>query len=336
MKKRPAAFEPVQRTQRLPMRRLDSVITKLPRAWSFKEKAKYWFFFGLSRLIGTLPHDIAARLGRLMGRILYPLAGSRRRIIRDNLDLVYGDGMPARQKERIAFRSFVRMFEDGFMLNASFMRWPRATLRMFTRIDEHHLKEALASGRGAVLLGAHISNFCMGIGSIGYLGYDLCVAVRSLKSRPAEKLFKQWREHANLKSFDQKSGTLSIVRHLAQGGVLWLAMDQNARSDVMVDFLGHPATTFAGPIKLARKFRIPIIPCFVHRVGHLRFEMQFKKPIWLADVPSGNADETLAEDLKKVISVTEAQIRRYPDEWFWFHRRWRATQKKGLVPTSSL
>ena len=38
--------------------------------------------------------------------------------------------------------------------------------------------------------------------------------------------------------------------------------------------------------------------------------------------------EELASDLRQLTAILDAQILRYPEEWLWFHRRWRTADKR--------
>ena len=183
------------------------------------------------------------------------------------------------------------------------------------------LTEQLATGRGAILVSGHFSNFYLMLGYLGRLGIDIGVLVRPFSFRPAKRLLAELSADSGLTTFDQGQDSLRLVRHLEGGGVGWFTLDQNARHGTLVDFLGHPATTFAGPVRLARKFGLPIIPAFVHQTGPCFYELSFKPPVHLPHAKA--TKEELQADLRQLMTLIEHEVYAYPDEWLWGHRRWR-------------
>jgi len=111
------------------------------------------------------------------------------------------------------------------------------------------------------------------------------------------------------------------AKHLRAGGIVWFALDQDARRGVLVNFCGQPATTHPGPVRLARSIGAPILIGFVHRLGPGRYELQLKD---LVRLPQGKpSQEELVAELETLLRYLEEQIRRFPEDWLWVHRRWR-------------
>ena len=94
-------------------------------------------------------------------------------------------------------------------------------------------------------------------------------------------------------------------------------MDQNTRvSNRPVPFFGRPAPTPTGPVRLARRYGIPLLPVAIgrHGDGH--------RVIHLPPLEPGVGDENTL--LAAANAALEEMIRRNPAEWVWFHRRWES------------
>ena len=97
-------------------------------------------------------------------------------------------------------------------------------------------------------------------------------------------------------------------------------IDQDTHgAGVFVPFFGRPAHTPPGAALLALRGRVPVITAFIQRRpggGHL---------VRMAAVPlgEGNGRGRVTELTARFTAAIEAQIRRAPAEWVWWHERWR-------------
>jgi KDO2-lipid IV(A) lauroyltransferase len=116
------------------------------------------------------------------------------------------------------------------------------------------------------------------------------------------------------------AGARLALRHLAEGGVLGILADQKMNDGVAVPFMGHLAMTPAAPAALALRFRCPLIPGHVERLGAARFRLVVEPPLPLPD--TGDRGEDLHALTLAINARLEAWIRARPAEWLWLHRRW--------------
>ncbi len=96
--------------------------------------------------------------------------------------------------------------------------------------------------------------------------------------------------------------------------------DMDSISGVFVDFFGKSAYTPSGPAVLNLVAKAPIVPCFIVRksFGH---EIVIEKPI--DTVNSGNKQKDITENTQRYTKAIEDMIRKHPEQWVWFHRRWK-------------
>lgn len=103
--------------------------------------------------------------------------------------------------------------------------------------------------------------------------------------------------------------------------------DQDAgKRGVQVQFFGHPVSTHKGPAYFAIKSKAPIITGFIvsnNDGKHQAFIQDLYYP-----VVSGNQEEDVQNIIQEITSRIEAFVRKYPEHWFWPHRRWKSTLGK--------
>ena len=112
----------------------------------------------------------------------------------------------------------------------------------------------------------------------------------------------------------------------ARGRVTTLPTLQVARDGVVVDFFGQETNAFTGAAAIARRCSVPIFPVFMHRRADGHHELTIEKPLYVEKTDDRAAD--VLRVTQEVSAHIEAWIRRYPDEWFWLHDRWKSMRKE--------
>jgi KDO2-lipid IV(A) lauroyltransferase len=115
-----------------------------------------------------------------------------------------------------------------------------------------------------------------------------------------------------------------IARLLKNGHSIGIAADQDVVSlpGVFVDFLGKPAYTPAGPARLALSANVPILVGAMLRAGD-GYRVQINDPIF-PDHGRPKREEIFRLTAEWSRQVEEL-IRQHPEQWPWFHDRWKTT-----------
>jgi Kdo2-lipid IVA lauroyltransferase/acyltransferase len=97
-------------------------------------------------------------------------------------------------------------------------------------------------------------------------------------------------------------------QHVAEGGIV-------------AEFLGRPAMTATGPANLAARTGCAVLPAFCLVDSHGSMKAEILPPLQFA--ATGNRDADVATNTQLVNDAIGRQIRKHPDQWLWFHRRWK-------------
>jgi KDO2-lipid IV(A) lauroyltransferase len=122
-------------------------------------------------------------------------------------------------------------------------------------------------------------------------------------------------------------GLKEAFRALKQGKMLAFLQDLDARQDgILVPFLGMPASTAMGIVKMHRKFGSPIVPILC-----LRMPERDHHAIMIHEVLSDLPDEDgnlfgvdMEKSLKMCNNIITKWIAEYPEQWMWLLDKWES------------
>jgi len=122
---------------------------------------------------------------------------------------------------------------------------------------------------------------------------------------------------------DKKGALHKLTRALRSGALVGLVIDQGTTfsEGVEIKFLGKPATATPSAAILARRFGSPVFPVFCVREDDGILTVIVEAPLALKKTDDRNAD--IIENTQLMNDAIEKMIMAYPDQWFWFHKRWK-------------
>jgi predicted LPLAT superfamily acyltransferase len=212
----------------------------------------------------------------------------------------------------------------------------------FSFDGEHHVHTALAEGRGALLLTAHLGNW-EAAGQlltrldtiINVTGFDNeSGAIRALLAHSSKAKFRL------LPLTGSPTDAIPLVAALRRGEVVALLGDRAYKSpSVRVPFLGGVAAFPIGAYVLAAIANAPLVTVFNlrERGGHYRF---FGFPAQHPKMPAHHLrDAYLKNCATEFANNLEAIIKRDPLQWYNFYPFWEPaesrTQPKPQLKTGS-
>ena len=180
------------------------------------------------------------------------------------------------------------------------------------------IQELLDSKRPVIALSAHTGNWDLLAAYGAERGFKLSTVGRPARSSLLQEFLSDIRAGYGVKSIwrgDQRSSR-ELLGELAQGHFIAAVIDQDTRvHSTFSSFFGLPARSPARLIELAPKYGAILVSAFIFRTGFNSYE------IFVEKLPAGlSAGETLDEYHRRL----EALIREHPEQWVWFHKRWRS------------
>ncbi|WP_158747135.1 lauroyl acyltransferase [Acidisphaera sp. L21] len=191
-------------------------------------------------------------------------------------------------------------------------------------VGEETLLALAARGGPAIFFSGHIGNWEMLPASCASYGLPFSSMFRAATNPEVDKLIIALRHEAMRAPVPMfakgAAGAKAALAHLRAGGYLGLLMDQKMNDGVEVTLFGHKAMTAPAMAALALRFRCPVIPGHVQRIGPARFRLVCEPPMELPDTGDRHAD--MMAITQTMNHYLERWIRERPEGWLWMHRRW--------------
>lgn len=262
----------------------------------------------------------AAYWGAVLGTLFFRFCRRYRDVALKNLALVYPE-MPAGERRAMAQRVLINFGKSA----TEFLRIPYMAEAEFTertRLEgREHLDAALAEGRGVLLVTAHYGNWELLAARLIREGYQLDALARDPELPNTAHLLRSIRESRTLLRVYPKTSIRPVIRALKENRVIGIVADQHDWHGIVVDFLGHPARTPVGPAAMALMTGAQLVPAFSFRREDNTFDFRLYPPI--AYTPTGNREDDIFSLTRLVAQSVEVAIRELPEQWLWFHDRWR-------------
>lgn len=234
--------------------------------------------------------------------------------------------LPGAGEERIVYESRWVFRNFGKYLT-EFFRFRSFGRRFFDKHvavnGQEHVDKALAAGKGAILLSAHLSNWELGAAAMHMVcGYKVNVIAAMHRYGRVNNLFMRERESMGIRVIDARNAPRRVIAALRDNEVVGILGDRDpSEAGVEVDFFGRPCRFPQGPARLALSTGAPLIPGFVLRRTNDSFTIFFEPPV-----------ETPPESLERAERVrlmtqayakkVENAIRWHPEEWGVFYNVW--------------
>ncbi|WP_240632630.1 lysophospholipid acyltransferase family protein [Veillonella sp. CHU110] len=279
----------------------------------------------LSAVLCALPYRLQYGIGYLLGQLGWLFTPKKRKRLAIGQILfcrITDDVEEAKQIAKASVTRFGRMIVDV-------LRYPEIKdgkyKEMFTMDGREYLEDAKADGKGAIVIALHSGNWELLGGILASEGYPL-ISVAMQQQGDADRFINEYRTMMH-QHVTYKTGVREMVKELQKGSFIGLIMDQDPGDQgQLVPFFGYETLTPVGPAAMARMQNVPIIPITI------RFDEYTEKHAITVHPPI-YAEKT--DDRKRDIAVTlttlnewlEDYIRRYPEDWFWLHNRWKWTRR---------
>ena len=182
---------------------------------------------------------------------------------------------------------------------------------------------AIAKGKGALSIVAHFGNWELMTIAIPLYLKPMYIVYRPLDSPVIDNMVEYVRTMQGNELIPKGGSGKQVMELLKENNIIGILSDQNvaAYEGVFVDFFGRPACTGVGLAVMAMRSSAPVIPAFMARQPSGKYKLILKPAIDVVCTDDYNAD--LVVNTQRFTKIVEEIVREYPDQWFWFHQRWK-------------
>ena len=280
---------------------------------------------GLFQLFRWLPFRWSSALAAGLMVFVSWFLRRHRRIAQDNLKHAYPS-----EGTKYFSRVITGCFKHIGLTIVELIRFGHRPQEMLKRISVEgleHLDQALSQGRGVVAVTAHLGNFPLMIGCLALKGYSSTVILKPPRDQKLNSYFShRWENISGARiiySMPRQQCIQESLKTLRGNGLLFILPDQNFGDDgrVFVPFFGRPAATGTGALVFARRSGAAVVPVFMIRQSDGTHKIIIEKPLDIQE--AATEEEALLIHTRKLTATIERYVRQYPDQWLWFHKRWK-------------
>ncbi len=188
------------------------------------------------------------------------------------------------------------------------------------------LEAALEQPRGCLLYSGHLGNWELGLlAGAAILDRTALTVAKPVKFNPVHRLLTALRSRFGNRVAFKKGALQLMTRALREGQTLIMLIDQGVRRPEAVEIQFFGKRTLASPAAayLAFRCRVPVVPIFCLRAPDGAYRLEILPPVEPRRTGSLRAD--IQSYTQALMDTVETAVRRHPEQWFWFHIRWKRT-----------
>ena len=286
-----------------------------------RELLTYWLYLAAERLINALPRAIVLPAAAAVGNLAYDLAGSKRRVIHENLahpmGLDAGDRRVAAAARR-AFRNYAKYLVDMMRIGELS---PDAAADLVHIENIEVLDQAHADGNGVLVCTIHV-------GGMDLIGPGIKLRGQSMHVVADDTTYGRLFDHLSAARARQSIFVIGwrnlrgLFRVLRENGNIVLFCDGGyRRGDVPVEFCGEATTFPIGPATLSAKTGAPLLPVWCRRDRDERFDARGLPFVTCTSTEPAEiyrATQAVADALGQVVADD-------PGQWYMFRPVWPQT-----------
>jgi Kdo2-lipid IVA lauroyltransferase/acyltransferase len=292
--------------------------------------AEYYGLRGAVSVLRGMSFRRAGRVGERIGALGYAPFGIRRAVVERQVRAAF-PGLDEAQVTRIARESY-RHLGRTTIETALLPSYSREELMgLFDNVYGWDVVErARAEGKPLMITSGHLGNWELGGSYFAARGLQVEAVARRMQNPLFDRYLTETRGRLGVTIIHDADAVRRVPRALREGRVVGFLIDQGAvgLASTWVPFFGRFAKTPRGPAVFALRLSATLVFAVAIREENDRFSLHIEEvPI----TRTGDLDADVDGIVAAYTAVLERYVRKYPEQYFWHHRRWKH-QRPGTPP----
>ena len=268
--------------------------------------------------IGTLPISLRKQLGNLMGAAVFFLLKNERAIARLQLEKIFSHSDPQKTAKKV-FQSI----GSNILLSFNLKPLLKRSGKIISVSNSELFDELKNSPQAVIALTAHTGNWDLLAAYTIQQEIPLVTIGRSIRNATIQDVLKNLRATQGITTLwrDSLKSGRKLIELAKSGGTIAALIDQDTKvKSINSTFFSIPCKTPIGLIELGLKTNARFVTAFM-------FEKENGDYIlYLNEIK--NTDIQVIVD--KYHLDLENALRAHPEQWVWFHKRWRTQNGKTM------
>lgn len=274
-------------------------------------------YYILKTIFKILPKKYIKILANLIATTSFKLNKKHRKIIDTNLSVCFPQ-KDKKERDEISlniYKSFAK-FGFDFLANENIDKEQLEKKVTVENFDD--FKRISFCGRKLIFTTAHYGNWELLPSFYSALFKKISIVMRTLDSNVMDKIVSKNRSKFDVELIDKKGGAKAMLKALRDDRVLGILSDQDVSDNeaLKIKFFDKDVNFISGASIIAKKSAALIVPVFIYQIDDDRYCIKHFKEM--------DAKEHSIEELTKYqAKCLENMIKFKPDEYFFFHKRFK-------------
>jgi len=292
----------------------------------FKQRIISSLIVLLLNLIKNIPLPLSRKVAICFAFLAYCFYPRIRRDGHKNIEYAFGNTINKKEKKKILWNATKNMFLVAF----EFPHIPAMAENKYEGIAYYkgveYIDGYLKKKQGALFISAHLGNWEMMASLMCSYGYPVAEIVREFDNPKLNEIINSIRTNAKIKTIPKDSSANEIIHLIKNGWFVGLLIDQSPRDNgVPAKFFDKPCWATIGPAYIYARTKAPVHPVSMIRNSNGTLLLEILPPLEM--VNTGNLQHDILENTQICQKAIENIVRKYPEQWLWFHRRWKERER---------
>lgn len=285
-----------------------------------KHKFEYYLMISFVKLLMMFPEKTRYKIAEKIGIIGYHLIKKRRMIALANIKLAFPEKT---DKERIELaKKNYKVLTKAYLSSLWIMDFIFDETKV--NVENYHiLDEAVAENKGLIIASMHMGNLEASLKITEK--YRLSDVVKAQRNPYVDEYITKNRSQLNFNMIKKSKNTpRELLKVIKNKEILALFSDHRDKGTT-VNFFGRDTIAPTGAVHFALKYKVPLIFGYSILNEDNTNTVKFIKKIDL--IETGDLKTDVKVNTQNLIYLIEEAIRENPEQWMWFHDRWRLSKE---------
>lgn len=285
-----------------------------------KHKLEYYLMISFLKLLMMFPEKTRYKIAEKIGIIGYHLIKKRRMIALANLKLAFPEKT---DEERIELaKKNYKVLTKAYLSSQWIMDFIFDETKV--NVENYHiLDEAVAENKGLIIASMHMGNVEIALKITEK--YRLSDVVKAQRNPYIDAYITKNRSQLNFNMIKKsKSTPRELLKVIKNKEILALFSDHRDKGTT-VNFFGRDTIAPTGAVHFALKFKVPLLFQYSILNEDNTNTVKFIKRVEL--IETGDLKKDVRVNTQNLIYLMEEAIKEHPEQWMWFHDRWRLSKE---------
>ena len=284
----------------------------------------FYTFLIFEKFLMLLPKKLRRAFFILLANIAYFFSKRYTKVVRENLEFVYGNNLDEKFIDDITKYSYKSLLLN-FLYTLEGRYYTIDDIAQKVKFENLEIIQKIQQQkRPIIFVTAHYGAWELGAEMLSALVEPIMIVFKKMNNQYFENYLLSSRAKWKMDYAEKHGAAKELVKRLRAKKAIAILIDTNvSKQDALeVEFLNHPALQIKSTAYLARKFDAALIPILIHADEN---DENYIIKVYEELIPPRTED--IENDIliatQMQASWLSCEILKNPKPWFWLHRRWK-------------